>query len=55
MRQYENFPYPEVSEKHIAAEEAYYKNNDEIPSLTIPAITLENVNHYLHRGNENFR
>ena len=53
--QYERLPYPEVSEKDISEEENYYKNNDETLMIISPSNTLENANHYLHQGNENFR
>ena len=54
-RQYKNLPYPLVSEHDISLEEQYYKNNEEASLIINPSITLENVNHYLHRGSENFR
>ena len=54
-RQYESLPYPRVSEKDISEEEEYYKNDAETLMVIFPTNTLENINHYLHRGNENFR
>ena len=53
--QYEKLPYPGVSQKYISEEEEYYKNNGETVKHMSPTDTLENFNHYLHRGNENFR
>ena len=54
-RQYENLPYPEVSEKEISQEEQYYKNDDDTLMALFPGNTLETINHYLHQGSENFR
>ena len=54
-RQYESLPYPVVSEKDISEEKEYYKKDDGTSMVIFPTNTLQNINHYLHRGNENFR
>ena len=54
-RQYENLPYPEFSEKEMLEEEEYYKQDDQPLLATYATHTLEKNNHYLHRGDENFR
>ena len=55
MKQYEKLPYPGVSKTYISEEEDFYKNNEEIAKFVASHDTLENFNHYLHQGNENFR
>ena len=54
-KQYENLPYPEVSEMELINEERHYKDNKINPIEVFPSHTLEVNNHYLHRGKENFR
>ena len=53
--QYENLPYPEFSEKELINEERHYKEDDQTLKEIFHAYTLEKSNHYMHRGNENFR
>ena len=54
-RQYESLPYPRISEQHIKDEENYYKNPDETMMIWTPSNNLENINHYLHQGDQSFR
>ena len=54
-RQYENLPYPEFSPLNISNEERHYNVGMDSPASIFPAHTLEKHNHYLHRGNQNFR
>ena len=51
--QYQSLPYPPVSEVKLNDEEQYYKGNT-LPKSFFPHHALENINHYLHRGKENF-
>lgn len=52
---YENLPYPEFSPLNVSNEEAYYRLDMETPAVILQRHTLEKHNHYLHRGDENFR
>ena len=55
-RQYEALPYPPVSNDDISKEEEFYSNKHQSKLIySYPTITLENLNHFLLRGNENFR
>ena len=55
-RQYEALPYPPVTNADIAEEEEFYRNNQQSnPMITSHHLTLENLNHFLFGGNENFR
>ena len=54
-RQYETLPYPPVSDKDLKEEELYYRKYKDSIRLSHSSNSLENINHYLHRGNENFR
>ena len=54
--QYSSLPYPAVSKRELAAELQYYKNTQNItPYNMIFAFTLESLNHYLYKGEKNFR
>ena len=56
-KQYENLPYPPFGENEINEEEQWYKDNKgtvKVASLKA-GNTLEQANHYLHQGSENFR
>ena len=53
--QYENLPYPEFSEKELIDEEQHYKGDEKNLREIFHAYTLEKTNHYLHRGDQNFR
>ena len=52
-KQYESLPYPPIKEIELREEEEFYKRNIHIKSF-VPSDALENINHYLHRGRENF-
>ena len=55
-KQYEDLPYPEFSSLNMLNEERHYNVSTESdPSVIFPTDTLEKHNHYLHRGNQNFR
>ena len=54
-KQYENLPYPEFSPLNISNEERHYSVGMDDPASIFPTHTLEKHNHYLHRGNQNFR
>ena len=56
-RQYENLPYPPFGQNEIIEEEQWYEHNKgtvKMASLQV-GNTLEQANHYLHQGSENFR
>ena len=55
MKQYRSLPYPKISEEYILKEEGYYRLDKNTPKHTAPSQTLEKINHYLNRGNEDFR
>ena len=55
--QYLNLPYPTVTDEYIATEQAFYRSdryNGNMLTL-YESLTLENMNHYLLNGSENFR
>lgn len=55
--QYRNLPYPTVTDEDIAIEQAFYTSdryNGNMLRFSEP-LTLENINHYLFYGSENFR
>ena len=54
-KQYENLPYPEVSEDEMLLEEAYFKKGNTGPLVLFSGLTLETMNHYLFQGGENFQ
>ena len=55
LGQYVEFPYPEFKEIHFQAEKSHYERSDrEGPYNVAPDMTLENLNHYLYRGEEDF-
>jgi hypothetical protein len=54
-RQYENFPYPEVTEEELLYEEYYYKSLAGILFNIYAAHLLEKSNHFFHRGKQNFQ
>ena len=53
-RQYESLPYPPVEDNELKNEEQSYKTND-YPVAFFRSNVLESINHYLHRGKQNFR
>ena len=54
--QYSSLPYPAVSKRGLAVESQYYKNKQNtIPYKMIFAFTLESLNHYLYKGQNQFR
>ena len=54
-KQYENLPYPPFSEEELREEQHWYKDDHETLKVAHESHTLEKTNHYLHKGNENFR
>ena len=54
-KQYENLPYPPVTQKELLEEEEWYEDDKETLRWTAPSHTLQKSNHYLHKGNENFQ
>ena len=55
QKQYETLPYPFISEKDIKEEQYYYKTNENTIMGYFNSESPDNINHYLHRGNQNFR
>ena len=53
--QYENLPYPPVTENELLMEDEWYKDDQETLMWTAKGHTLQKSNHYLHQGNENFQ
>ena len=54
--QYSSLPYPAVSKRELAVESQYYKNKQKTtPYNMIFAFTLESLNHYLYKGQNQFR
>ena len=57
-KQYMVLPYPPISETLMSQEKHYYRNNvNKIPinSHQFRDMTLNNINHYLFQGLEDFR
>ena len=56
LGQYTEYPYPEFNEIHMEAEKNHYADSDrEGPHVVVPDLTLENLNHYLYHGEEDFQ
>ena len=54
--QYSVLPYPPVSSDDIALEKLHYNGNkSELPYLIYPVLSLEPLNHFLYKGNNDFR
>ena len=54
-KQYESLPYPEVKEDALLWEKNHYSAEGKKPLLVFSSIMLEQMNHYLFEGNEDFR
>ena len=55
-QQYAMLPYPEVKPGEFEIIRRHYgSDNKNIPMLIAPAVTLENINHFLFRGRNDFR
>merc|ERR1719228_1557635 len=57
LAQYTEFPYPEFTELRMEDERSHYAQApaDRLgPVMLVPDLTLENLNHYLFRGEEDF-
>ena len=55
-QQYAMLPYPEVKPGEFENIRRHYNSeNKNIPMLIAPAVTLENINHFLFRGRNDFR
>ena len=56
LGQYTDYPYPEFNETHEMVERLHYADPDRKgPHEVVPDLTLENLNHYLYRGAEDFQ
>ena len=55
MMQYNNLPYPEFRDIDILEEKLHYAKYHNVTKFIIRPQLLEKINHYLHRGNQNFR
>ena len=55
VKQYRSLPYPRISEEYILKEERHYRLDKNTVKITVPSQMLEKINHYLNRGNEDFR
>ena len=53
--QYKALPYPSVSEEELLREEAYYKRKTSDPYVMYYSWNLENLNHYLFEGKNDFK
>ena len=53
-QQYESLPYPVLGDETLFNEEKYYASNKTF-YVDAPSLRLEKLNHFLYRGNENFR
>ena len=54
-KQYESLPYPEVKEGALSWERNHYSVEGKKPLLVFSSIMLEQMNHYLFEGSEDFR
>ena len=55
-QQYASLPYPPFGEKEMKKEEIHYQTNGKAElKMGFRYITLENINHFLFSGSENFR
>ena len=43
-----------LAENELKAEEKWYKHDKEMSNFIAKSLTLQKINHYLHRGNEDF-
>ena len=57
VHQYSSLPYPPVNEHQLEVEKSHYMSNhsEKYPFSMYHSITLENINHFLFNGNNNFR
>ena len=55
MRQYEKLPYPVFDKKQLLEEELHYNKDEKSLAFVIRSQFLEKVNHYLYKGDQNFR
>ena len=56
LGQYTLYPYPEFNHLHMEAERGHYADVDrQGPHMVVPDLTLENLNHYLYHGDEDFQ
>ena len=53
--QYKSLPYPYVSEEELLREEAYYQRKTSDPYVIMYSWNLENLNHYLFDGKNDFK
>jgi len=55
LNQYTEYPYPEFSALHLQSESDHYGDSGrEGPHMVVPDLTLENLNHYLYQGDQDF-
>ena len=56
QQQYALLPYPAVKPGEFEKIRWHYKSDRKnIPMMIAPAVTLENINHFLFQGRQNFR
>ena len=56
LGQYAEYPYPEFNKTHEMAEWRYYADPERTgPYDYAPDLSLENLNHYLYKGGEDFQ
>ena len=56
VNHYESLPYPPFTRHDFNTEQKYYtRKTDQKPFHGVHTITLDNLNHFLFRGNQSFR
>ena len=57
LAQYTTYPYPEFTDLQILAERSHYEDQEGAggPHALVPDLTLENINHYLYHGQEDYQ
>ena len=54
IEQYMALPYPHISERELIREKEYYREGKHFRYIH-PSLALEELNHYLYKGNQTFR
>jgi len=57
LAQYTTYPYPEFTDLQILTERLHYEDQEGAggPHALVPDLTLENINHYLYQGQEDYQ
>ena len=57
LAQYTTYPYPEFTDLQLLAERRHYEDQEGGggPHALVPDLTLENINHYLYQGHQDFQ